>query len=142
MKPSEETLGYLINDVARLIRREFHKRIESSHFTQAQARALVYVSRNEGIRQVELAELLEIQPITLARMIDQLEEHGLVERRQSPVDRRAYQLYLTPAAAPHLESIRAIGAALRADLLQGVSEQHAALVQEVLRKMRINLTSL
>jgi hypothetical protein len=58
MKKSEETLGYLLNDVARLIRREFHKRVESSSFTQAQARALLFVARNEGIRQVELAELL------------------------------------------------------------------------------------
>ncbi len=140
MKKPEETLGYLLNDVARLIRSEFHKRIECSTFTQAQARALVYVARIEGIRQVQLAELLEIQPITLARMIDQLEQAGLVERRQSPNDRRAYELYVTPAAAPHLEKIRAIGNALRADALQGVSENDAAVVFEVLRKMRRNLT--
>jgi DNA-binding MarR family transcriptional regulator len=105
MKTTEESLGYLLNDVARLIRQEFHKRIASSNFTQAQARVLVHVSRNEGIRQVALAELLEIQPITLARMIDQLQQHGLIERRTSPSDRRAYELYLTPAAAPHLAVI-------------------------------------
>ena len=70
MKPQQDSLGFLLADVSRLMRRAFQQRSVNSALSLAQARALVYVSRHEGIRQVELAELLDIQPITLARLID------------------------------------------------------------------------
>ena len=70
--PQQTTLGFLLADVSRLMRKAFRQRLEDSALTLAQARTLVYISRHQGIRQVELAELLEIQPITLARLIDQL----------------------------------------------------------------------
>lgn len=135
----QDSLGFLLADVSRLTRRAFQQRLEGSSLTLAQARALVYVSRHEGIRQVELAELLEVQPITLARLIDQLDQGGLVERRPDPADRRAYQLFLTPDAAPHLTAIEEVAASIRADALRGIDEQQTAVVLFALRKMRDNL---
>jgi len=141
MEFRQESLGFLLADVSRLMRRAFQQQLEGSSLTLAQARALIYVSRHEGVRQVELAELLEVQPITLARLIDQLAEVGLVERRPDPGDRRAYQVFLTPAAAPHLAAIKQVVAAIRADALRDLDEQQAAIVFFALSKMRDNLAS-
>jgi len=107
----------------------------------AQARTLVRISRHQGIRQVELAELLEIQPITLARLIDQLAAGGLVERRSDPHDRRAYQLFLTAAATPQLDAIQRVGEANRIAALQGFSNDEAAQVMLALRRIRDNLSA-
>src|SRR5450631_3665986 len=110
MKLRQESLGFLLADVSRLMRRAFERRLDGSSLTLAQARALIYVSRHEGVRQVDFAELLEVQPITLGRLIDQLAETGLVERRPDSADRRAYQIFLTPAAASHLAAIETVAA--------------------------------
>ncbi len=141
MKAQQDTLGFLLADVSRMMRRVSQKRLEGSSMTLAQARALVYVSRNEGMRQIDLAEMLEVQPITLARLIDQLASSGLVERRADPADRRAYQLFLLPAAAPRLAAIKKVAATVWADALQGLSEQQAADVIFALQTMRNNLTA-
>jgi DNA-binding MarR family transcriptional regulator len=142
MKPVPESLGFLIADLSRLMRHAFEQRIEGSSLTLAQARALVYLSRREGMHQVELASMLEVQPITLTRLIDHLHAEGLVERRPDPADRRAYRLYLTDAAAPHLAAINQVVTAIRADVLRGVDRQHAVLVMTVLNTMRDNLLAL
>ncbi|OWW21754.1 hypothetical protein AYR66_21930 [Noviherbaspirillum denitrificans] len=92
------------------------------------------------MRQVDLAELLEVQPITTARLIDQLVEAGLVERRADPADRRAYLIFLTPAAAPQLEAITKAGLEIRDEVLTGLSEQQVAVLFEALRSMRDRLT--
>lgn len=135
----EESLGFLLADVSRLMRRAFRQRLEGSSLTLAQARALIYVSRHEGVRQVDLAELLEVQPITLARLLDQLAAAGFVERQPDPADRRAYRIYLTPAAAPQLAAIKQVAAAIRADALRGLGKQEAAAVLAALGKMHGNL---
>jgi DNA-binding MarR family transcriptional regulator len=108
MELRQDSLGFLLADVFRLMRRAFQQRLEDGALTPAQGRALVYISRHEGIRQVDLAKLLEVQPITLARLVDQLAESGVVERRPDPADRRAYQVFLTPAAASHLATIEQV----------------------------------
>lgn len=139
LEPARDSLGFLVADLSRLLRRAFAQRLKGSALTLAQARALVHVSRNEGIRQVELAALLEVQPITLARLIDQLDEGGLVERRTDPADGRAYQLFLKPAAAPHLAAIGQVAKAIRARATRDMHEREAAAVIQGLRKMRDNL---
>lgn len=141
MRARQDTLGFLLADVSRLMRRAFQQRLEGSSLTLAQARALVYVSRNEGVRQIDLAELLEVQPITLARLLDQLAKAGLVERRAAPADRRAFQIFLLPAAAQQLAAIERVAKAVRANALRGVSEQQAAGVMSALGKMRNNLAA-
>jgi DNA-binding MarR family transcriptional regulator len=140
--PAQQNFGFLIADLARLMRHTFEQRFQGSALTLAQAKALLYLSRQEGIRQVELAGLLEIQPITLTRLIDHLHEQGLVERRPDANDRRAYSLYLTAAAAPQLEVIEAVLASIRADVLRDIDQEQLSLVLANLGKMRDNLLSL
>ena len=140
MKQQQDSLGYLVSDVSRLMRRAFQKQIEGSTLTLAQARVLVYVSRNEGIRQVDLADLLEVQPMTLARLIDQLSQAAVVERRADPSDRRAYQVHLTAAAAPHLAAIEQAVAAVRKQAVQDLGKAELATVLVALQTMRDNLT--
>jgi DNA-binding MarR family transcriptional regulator len=137
--PHAESFGFLIADVGRLMRRAFQARLGDGPLTFAQARLLAYVERQQGLRQVELAELMEIQPITLARLIDQLADAGLVERRPDADDRRAYRLHLTDAAAPQLAAVRRIGTEIRAEAVAGLDEQDAARLAAMLRRMRDNL---
>jgi len=139
MEHNGVSVGFLLADVSRLMRQRFQRRNEDSQLTQAQARTLVYLARNEGMRQVELAELLDIQPITLARLIDQLAEAGLVERRSDQADRRAYRLFLTAAAGPHLLAIDRVAHAVRAEAMQGLDPQETEILLAALRKMRDNL---
>lgn len=141
MSAQEETLGFLLANVSRLMRRDFEQRLQATSLTLAQARALVYVSRHEGIRQVDLAELLEIQPITLVRLIDQLAEAGLVERRADPTDRRAHQVHLTANAASQLTVVKRAAAATRTRALRGLDAEQAALVMAALRRMHENLAA-
>lgn len=141
MASQQESLGFLLADVSRMMRKAFQQRLEGSSLTLAEARALVYVSRHEGVRQVDLADLLEIQPITLARLIDKLQEARLVERRPDPSDRRAYQIFLTPDAAPQLDAIEQVAATIRAGAMRDISKQQAAMVLSALQKMRANLAA-
>lgn len=138
---NKEGMGFLVADVYRLLRRAFEKRLENSPLTLAQARALVYVSRHEGVRQVELAELLDVQPITLARLVDQLESAGIVERRADKTDRRAFLVYLTPTADTHLDAIDDVIAKILSDAQDGMSETEVNATAGALLKMRSNLTA-
>ncbi len=141
MKRRQDSLGFMLADVARLMRRDFKQRLKDSCLTHAQARVLVHTSRNEGIRQIELAEMLEVQPITLARLLDQLAEVGLIERRPDPKDRRAYHVYLTDAATPHLAAIERVAKGIHKAAMRDLTEKQAASALAALRKMRHNLAS-
>ncbi|WP_416306601.1 MarR family winged helix-turn-helix transcriptional regulator [Neptunicella sp. SCSIO 80796] len=142
MSSQENTLGFLMADVSRLMRRAFQLRLEGSQVTLAQARALTYVSRNEGVRQIDLAELLEVQPITLARLIDQLEQTGLVERRPAPGDRRAYQIFLTEAAAPQLEEIKRVGLEIKQFAFSDLDDQQTEQFMAALEQVRDRLNTI
>jgi DNA-binding MarR family transcriptional regulator len=100
---------------------------------------LAHLARNEGIQQGGLADILEVEPITLTRILDRLEDAGLVERRAHPKDRRIRLLHLRPAAHPLLGEIFTIGAATRAEALQGVSEADRDRLFDVLSTMKTNL---
>lgn len=139
MTSRTDSLGFLLADASRLMRRAFENRMANHGLTLAQARALVHVSRHEGVRQVDLAELLEIQPISLTRLIDQLAEAGLVERRPEPADRRAYQIHLTAAAAEPLATIKRIGGQIADQALQGLDAQTKTQICKALTLMRDNL---
>ncbi len=141
MSSRHDSLGFLLSDVSRSMRRAFKERIEGSSLTLAQSRALVHISRQEGIRQVDLAEVLEVQPITLARLIDQLARAGVVERRLDPADRRVFRLFLTPAAAPQLTAIHQVADAIRDQALRNLTALEAEMIQQALRKMRDNLAN-
>jgi MarR family transcriptional regulator for hemolysin len=133
------TPGFLLYDVARLLRRNFTRRAASLGLTVAQCRALMHLSRNEGVRQVDLAEMLECQPITLARLLDQLAEAGYVERRPDPEDRRAFRLSVTPAAKPALARIRALANQAWNDAAGETGEARIAQFARTLADLKHNL---
>lgn len=142
MNTNKDALGFVVTDVYRLLRRAFSSRLSESQLTLAQARALVYISRHEGVRQVELAELLDVQPITLARVIDHLSTHGLVERRPDMTDRRAYLIYLKPEATMHLQAIEEVVTGIQVDASRDLCDEEIEGANKALRKIRANLMSL
>ncbi|WP_307437096.1 MarR family winged helix-turn-helix transcriptional regulator [Labrys monachus] len=135
----QPTLGFLLHDVARLLRKRFEQRARDLGLTRSQWQALAYLAQNEGIHQGGLADILEIEPITLVRILDKLEARGLVERRQHAADRRIWLLFLTPAAHPILTTIRGIGEATRGEALTGISDQDRIQLLNTLTIMKTNL---
>ncbi|MEL0168038.1 MAG: MarR family transcriptional regulator [Pseudomonadaceae bacterium] len=132
-------LGFLVADVYRLLRRTFQAERGDHALTQAQSRVLVYIARSEGIRQVELADVLEIKPITLTRLLDQLEQLGLIERRKSPTDRRAFQLYLRPAAEPYMALFEQLSDSITSRVLDGLSDEEVRVLMKALTHIREQL---
>lgn len=135
----DRNLGFLIHDVARLMRKRFEQNARDLGLTRSQCQVLAHLARHDGIQQSTLAELLEVEPITLTRIIDRLEEAGLVERQVHPTDRRIRLLHLREAARPLLAGIFAIGAMTRGEALEGVSEADHERLVEVLSSMKTNL---
>lgn len=138
--PNRE-FAFMINDVARMLRTYADYKAAQFGITRAQWVVLARLDRAEGLKQSELAEILDLQPISLTRLLDKLSECGLIERRPDPIDRRAKRLFLTPAARPLLEKLGDLGEALMATALKGVGrgqvEQMIAqlgLVKENLRQ--------
>lgn len=138
-KLPDPSLGFLINDVARLMRRDFNQRVAGLGLTQAQWRAMVNLARDEGCRQTDLAAVMEIAPITLARLVDRLQESGLVERRQHPADRRAVQLYYTPKGRRLQEKLRDIARRTYDRALGGVAAADRDQLLRTLHEIRDNL---
>jgi len=115
--------AFMLNDVARMLRTYADHRAAQFGITRAQWVVLVRLDRSEGMKQSELAEMLELQPISLTRLLDKLCDSGLIERRADPVDRRAKRLFLTPAARPLLEKLGELGEDLMATALAGVERE-------------------
>jgi DNA-binding MarR family transcriptional regulator len=135
-----ESLGFLVSDVSRLMRRRFDERARKSGATGPQWRTLKILERHEGLNQGQIAELLEVEPITCCRMIDRLEEAGLVERRRDPADRRAWRIYLTEKARPVLAELHDIAGAMLEAALNGLdAAQREALIAS-LNVVRSNMT--
>ncbi len=135
-----ETIGFLLNDTARLYRRAFNARVRDTGITALQWRLMIYLRRVEGVRQGPLAELIEVEPITLSRMVDRLEEAGLVERRADPTDRRAWLLYLTARAEQLLTGMRGTTDALAEGATDGLSAAERETLIELVRRVRTNLS--
>lgn len=132
-------IGFLLQDVARLMRREFNRRVTDLELTQAQWRALSIMWRKPGMRQCDLADTLEMQPISVGRLLDRMQAAGWIERKADPTDRRATQLYLTDRAEPIMSKLRKHGADTRAAALTGVSENERQMFFDILTRMRANL---
>jgi len=121
MPPNNRELAFSINDVARLLRTYADHEAGRFGMTRAKWAVLARLDRFEGLKQTELAEMLDLQPITLTRLLDGLADNGLIERRPDPDDRRAKRLFLTPAARPLLERLTALGEDLMATALTGLA---------------------
>lgn len=136
------SLGFLLGDVSRLIRMHFDARAGELGLTRAQWRVLAQLRRREGINQSALAEILEIEPITLVRHIDRLVAKDLIERRPDPNDRRAWKLHLKEEVQPVLDRLRELSEETREEALAGIpDEQREQLINNLLA-MKANLAAL
>ncbi len=136
----ESSIATLVGDVARLFRRSFDARARNIGVTRPQWQVLVLLKRHEGINQGGLAELLEVEPITIGRMVDRLQEAGLVERRPDPADRRAWRLHSTERAAELLDQLRPMAQDMMALAYDGLSEEDQAHIIASLERVRQNLS--
>ena len=134
--------GLLVYDVARLMRRAVDREARSLGLSMAQWRTLGHLHRMEGCCQAELAEVLEIAPITLGRLLDRMCAQGLVERRPHPGDRRAFQLFLLPAAAPLMERLWIHSMKVRESAMSGVPADQQADLLRWLSVVRSNLEAI
>ena len=141
-KPNCLQVGFLLADTARILRRIIDKRARTIGMSRAQWAVLSRISRNEGLRQVDLAAEMEMEPISVARIIDKLQAAGLVERRPDPSDRRAYRLHLLPAAAPVLEQVRAIGNGVLQPALAHLESHEIEALIATLGDLRANLLTI
>lgn len=137
--PSPPNISFVLHDVARLLRKRFEQRSGSSGLTRAQWQVLAYLSRHEGIHQNKLADLIEIMPITLARLLDKMEARGFIERRPDPADRRAWLLHLTPRAHPLIEVMRSNGQKTREEAFAGLSADAQQQLVQTLCLIKSNL---
>ena len=140
MADFERDLLFLLNDVARLLRVAADKRARAHGMTRAQWGILIWLERQPGITQKELAELLEVEPITVARLVDRLEARGMVERRPDPRDRRIWRLHLLLPAHLMLREINQQRAGMTAMVTQDVAEDSQTIMIEALVRMKATLT--
>jgi MarR family transcriptional regulator, transcriptional regulator for hemolysin len=138
---TDHSLGFLISDTARLLRRRFDQRARHLGLTRAQWQVLAHLHRNEGINQIGLADLLDVEAITLCRTIDRMEEGGWVERRPDPKDRRARLLFLTDRARPLIAKLRTLADELYEEALEGLPPRSRDALVEILVAMRANLAA-
>jgi MarR family transcriptional regulator for hemolysin len=131
---------FLLHDVARLLRVEADKRARQHGMTRAQWAILIWLERQPGISQKELSELLEVEPITVARLIDRLEARGMVERRPDPRDRRIWRLHLLGPARDVLHEIDHHRADMTRIVTVGIDEGSVEIMTEALMRMKATLT--
>jgi DNA-binding MarR family transcriptional regulator len=135
------TLGFILHDVARFLRKRFEQHARGLGLTRSQWQVLAFLAPVEGIHQAGLADILDIEAITLVRILDKLEACGFIERRPHPTDRRIWNLFLTEKAHPVLAQMREIGDRTRAEALQGIDPDTQALLMQSLTIMRKNLVA-
>lgn len=135
-----DNLGTMVADVSHLMRRAFDERARSSGLSRPQWRVLTMLRRHEGINQGGLADLVEVEPITLCRMVDRLQEAELVERRADPSDRRAWRLHLTDKARALLEEMRPMAFSLFDDAMTGLDPSERSDLFRMLERIRANLS--
>ncbi len=138
-KPAYDFL-VLLNDLARVIRTEADRRARLHGMTRAQWMILARLNQSPGLSQRELAEYLEVEPITVARLVDRLEAAGQVERRPDPVDRRIWRLHLTDLGRPALDALGVQRDQLLAIVTEGVDARSLAEVSATLAQMKSNMT--
>lgn len=135
----DENVAALMADVSRLMRRSFDARARAIGVTRPQWQVLTVLRRNEGINQGGLADILEVEPITVCRMVDRLQDADLVERRPDPADRRSWRLFLSTKAHDLLQTLRPLADEMIEQALDGVSTADRAVFRVALDRIRQNL---
>lgn len=139
-RPIENDFLFLIYDVAQLVRRQADKRARAYGMTRAQWAVLARLEREPGVTQSRLAELTDVEPITIGRLVDRLETNGLIERNPDPHDRRIWRLTLTPKSTGILKQIAAFRRELHDQMADGIDEPSLLALASCLQRMRVNLT--
>ena len=137
----DNNIGYLLSDSGRLLRKTFDERVRDLGLTAVQARLMLSLVKFPDNNQVFYAERIEVEPITLTRIVDRMEEAGWVERVPDPNDRRARLLHLTDKSREIVEPLRVIVNALVDDLAEGLTSQEQNLLAGLLRKISANLSA-
>lgn len=132
-------LGYRMADNSRMLRRLFDDRVRSLGLTAVQARLLLSLERQGGQNQAHYAELLEVEPITLTRIIDRMEDAGWIERRPDPSDRRARILHLTAKSKGIVTRLEAIVEDMFGEVLRGFCDADRQALSQLLERMGANL---
>lgn len=133
-----ETLPFEIAETAHALRKAFDRRSVGMGVTRAQWKVLFRLDRQPGLRQIELADMLDIEPITLSRIVDRLEEAELVERLADPADRRAWRLHVTARAQPLIAKLRSVADEMIAEAFAGIDPADIAITRAVLGRVREN----
>ena len=137
-----QIFGFLLHDVTRLYKRRFEQRSAQLSLTLPQCKTLSLLARNEGISQRQLAELADIDAMSIVRILDRMEADGWVERRADPQDRRARRLAITAKARPILDRILEMGTQTRAEVLQGLDLAQRNQLVSLLEQVHTNLQAL
>lgn len=136
-----ENIGYLLSDSSRLLRRAFDDGVRAVGVTGPQARLLLYMARAEGENQGHYADRLDVEPITLCRMVDRMEEAGLVERRRDPADRRAWRMHLTTRSRAMITQLRVCVDEMIDQMMSGIPAQDRETFARILTAVSANLTA-
>ena len=139
-KTEDISFGYLLSDVTLLFRKHFDRRAVKFGLTRAQWRATKVLYHREGLRQTELAEFLEMEPIAVGRVIDRLQAAGFVERRPDPADRRAWRLFMTPKGRELIDLMMPLARETLETALDGVGAAQRDELMGMLDRMRGNLS--
>jgi DNA-binding MarR family transcriptional regulator len=142
MAETLKEVAWELGETSRMLRRQFNRHAAAVGATSAQWRAMFRLSREPGMKQVELAERLDVEPITVGRTIDRLEEAGLVERRRDPVDRRVWRLYLTGKADPLIERLKVVAEEVLAGALAGIEPDEIVALRGTLERIRENVSAI
>lgn len=132
----EDNVGFLLHDVARLYRARFDELARPLGVTRPQWRALLILSISPGMSQAALADRLEVERITLCRMVDRLEERELVERRADPNDRRVWRLHVTGKAQALVDKLSAIGRELETRVSECIGEEDTQILRDTLHQVQ------
>ena len=136
-----EDLPFEIAETAHALRKAFDRRASALGVTRAQWKVLFRLTRYPGLRQVELADMLDVEPITLCRIVDRLEEAELVERQRDPEDRRAWRLQVTDKAEPLVERLTSLGSELVGEAFADIDRSELDQVRGVLARVRENVAA-
>jgi DNA-binding MarR family transcriptional regulator len=140
--PNSSTIGYLIADLSRLYGRVFDRRAAHLGLTRVQWRALKRIHQAEGITQTALADLMDMEPIAVGRVIDRLQKAGFVERRSDPNDRRVWRLHLSSQSTQIMDAIEQVSAGVREDSVAAVDPDQLQIALKVLSQIRETLSQL
>lgn len=138
----ERNFGFILHDVARLLRTAFDRRVKELGLTRSQWWVLTHLFRKDGVTQSELAEVLELERASLGRLLDRLEAKGWVRRETDARDRRAKRIFLTEAVEPPMKTMRRLAAEVRRDALCGLSPEEQDRFVDTLLAIKSNLMAL